>query len=656
MSKKLDNCQFDHLIQLQLADANGFLVPETQFWITLTIVKNGSEVTIQFPTVNFQTGPSANNPYEDGIPPLIPGGYIYTSAGFLPKPVRPTDLVYRSYLAASNNGMSQPFSFTQDPSTLPTPPAGYILQVTNAGAINIQAAGTFGNVIPVGPQIMLPTDISYIVKPKIKLGKNTIIQSAFINTTQFTGGHANNSLRDVHINDAFDNVCAWAWTDNSNVPDKTNGIVNVFVAVGKVKKDGTLKVREPIQLTNIPVPMQTNNTSTAINRTNKNNIVVGYAFINFELHFIEIHRAVSFDGGKTWPVNGLIMNVPSNMGALDVSGVAADKFGNFWYSYGAAPFNQPTFIVSSDGGLSFQFVYQAPGLINPNDLFYDFPQYRFGGDGQGGYGLWSIVDYVTANVDIIPTMIFIPITGLGQFGTGTTVLLNNLINTNQLADIVVSADGRVWIQGIPDSVEIASATSFIQPTTIIFKSPGPIDQNYSGPWNYGFVNALGTEYGTSIQESQPSRGYLIVNGIHSSVYDDDRQALYAMFVAQFPDYSQDMRLYFVISRNNGQTWSQPIDIESSFKNNRGFQSMALDVKTGNLIFGWYDARNSYDGLSVQYFGTVITSNELDCLVKQIPLSNPIYIVPSATGSLGVKVRLVKSVKIPKKHQRFGLIP
>ena len=84
--------------------------------------------------------------------------------------------MYRSILAPSNNGMSEPFSFAQDPSTLPTPPVGYIFQITNAGAVVVQCAGAFGNIIPPGPQILMPTDITYIVKPKIKLGKNTIIE------------------------------------------------------------------------------------------------------------------------------------------------------------------------------------------------------------------------------------------------------------------------------------------------------------------------------------------------------------------------------------------------------------------------------------------------------------------------------------------------
>ena len=62
--------------------------------------------------------------------------------------------------------------------------------------------------------------------------------------------------------------------------------------------------------------------------------------------------------------------------------------------------------------------------------------------------------------------------------------------------------------------------------------------------------------------------------------------------------------------------------------NRGYQSMALDPVTGNLIFGWYDGRNDPTFKSIQYFGAIITAKQLDKLVEKIPLSNPLYNLPS----------------------------
>ena len=106
-----------------------------------------------------------------------------------------------------------------------------------------------------------------------------------------------------------------------------------------------------------------------------------------------------------------------------------------------------------------------------------------------------------------------------------------------------------------------------------------------------------------------------------------------MYGGQSPDSSQNMRIYFIISRDNSQTWSNPIEIASTNFANRGFQSMALDTVTGNLVFGWYDGRNDPTFQSVQYFGAIMPASCLDSLVNGIPLSDPLYTIPAATGPL-----------------------
>ncbi len=117
----------------------------------------------------------------------------------MPKELRPNDLVPRSITGASNNGLSPVFSFTQSPDTLPIPPAGYIVQITNAGALQVQCAGTFGNIIPVGAQILMPCSIDYLVKPTEKLCKNIVLSNGPTNTTQFTGFPANIGVKHTLI-------------------------------------------------------------------------------------------------------------------------------------------------------------------------------------------------------------------------------------------------------------------------------------------------------------------------------------------------------------------------------------------------------------------------------------------------------------------------
>lgn len=749
---------FQHDIQLQLADSAGFLVEDTEFWVTLDIIKNGPLVTIDIPLINFQTGPISSN--NLALESLVQGGYLYTTDGFLPADVRPTDIMPRSIVAASNNGLAPLFSFTQTTSSLPVPPAGYIVQITNAGELQIQCAGTFGNIIPSGPQIVLPCSISYITNSISKVCYNKVISDGATNATQFTSPLSlANGIRDTHFNDAFDGVVAWSWTDNSMVPDKTNGVLNCMVAVGKVTPSGTLQVSAPIQLTDLEAGTLAWCTSCAINRTNPDNIVVSYgqlsnnapinalltvsspdsiageypasagalfpspwtlpdslivpadplnadtplvndltgkialiaadgfqtgsinkcnnAFdagaigaiiyldannfsdgsingspfipciavpLNTGLDLLNnqpatgsaetlnvgseptVYRAVSFDGGQTWPVNGPWNIEPFTLG--DNAGVRADDFGNIWYGTLNSETGLPLFGVSLDGGVTFTIAYEAPP-VPPNtdpDLFigYDFPQFCFGGSHEDDtYGLYFTTNLVV-DLDFMQGLGFIPVSGplLEDIGAGTMVNLHNN-NTNAVAFIAAASDSRVWMCGIPSTTsffQIYSASTFILPQVLNYKSPGPLDENLAGTWNVGIANNLGSEYGfASGQIAQPVYGFFD----NPIIYDNKRQALYTMYSTQSPLNSQNMRIYFVISRNNGQTWSQAIDISNTDFANRGFMSMALDRVTGDLVFGWYDGRNDPSYESVEYFASVIPAKKLDTLVNSIPTNDPL---------------------------------
>ena len=444
--------EFDHKIQLQLYDGYSVPVNGTEFWVTLKIVKTGNKVLLQLPTINFQTGPTSP---DDPFAPAPPTGTIQTSAGFLPEDLRPSDPVYRSYIGASNNGMSEAFSFTTPPADLPVPIAGYIVSVTLFGSLIIQGAGTNSNAIFAGPQILLPMDIEYLVEQTRKLCPNFEISTGASDVTQFTGGPdgaAGTGYRDSHVNDAFDGVVGWAWADNSNIPDKTNNTLNIWVRIGKIK-DGKLKMRKPIQLTNNPVGTFIFDTAVAINRTDKKNIVVSWGINNAPT---TPYRAVSFDGGKTWPINGPTNIQPTGVpgGAGDNRGVSSDKFGNIWYGTTNLSDNmgnnidQPTFWISSDKGKTFTVAYTTSSPSDLGLIFYDFPQFCFGGDGLGNYGLWFTSDSESILGDLIPITGFIPITGLGVYGNGITQVLSSFSNLQELPSITASFDGRVWTQAV----------------------------------------------------------------------------------------------------------------------------------------------------------------------------------------------------------------
>ncbi|MCE5293083.1 MAG: hypothetical protein LLF94_00530, partial [Chlamydiales bacterium] len=355
---------------------------------------------------------------------------------------------------------------------------------------------------------------------------------------------------------------------------------------------------------------------------------------------------------------------PSNsIGGGDERGVSSDKFGNVWYGTTIAfpngvfdsYTNQPIFTVSTDGGVTFETtpVYSVPlpNPVPPVTLLYDFPQYCFGGrgDGSGEYGLWFSVDYWENGIDSNPIVGFIPIYGLGSFGLGTEVNLTSLTNVDLIPSITASEDGRVWTQCIP-----YSGSTYISPIGTIFKSPGELDENYAGPGNIAMINQNQSQWGVTNEVAAPVSGFF--NSVQQNVYDDKRQALYSVVTNQVPDYSQNMGIYLSISRDNGQTWSEPLLINNTNFANRGFASMALDTVKGNLVFGWYDGRNDKTYESVEYMAAILPAKTLDKLVDSIPLSNPLYALPSATtppfATAGVGVMPVDAIN--KRAERgFG---
>jgi hypothetical protein len=656
------------------------VVPGSEFWITVNVIKEEVEgatrVTIQLPNISFETGPYANSPYEltnpiseiiDGVPGLfLPppqnGGYLYTKAGFLPEKLRPNDVMSRTYFGPSNNGQNIPFSYITNPTPPPnvsgvtydTPKPGYLIRVTNSGGLAIEGIGTLANIIPPGTQQLLATDISYIVKPRRPdICKNKRISTGPINVAQYTLPPVNDgnvaNVRDHHVNDAHKNVVAYAWVDNSNIPDAAANpnLMNLAYAIGTVEK-GKLKMGKAQFL---PTPSNTFvwDTTIAINRTDKNNIVISYLLIDPNSPgdgkaLATLNAAVSFDGGKTWPINGPTNVQPTGIfdgvpgGAGDVPGIRADKYGNFWYmatnffDASGNEVNVPFIMASSDQGVTWELVYTFPYNDVLHQDLYDYPALCFGGDGFGNYGVRMGVDFFPGEAigqsNGYPAHAFIPITGLGAWGAPSQAFLTQLTNNIFISGLTASEDGRVWIYGSPAGLGPASYPfpGGFTNNRIVFKSPGLIDENYAGPWGVVRFNTLSLSIYYPVWEASPNFGFF--QSVQTHVYDDKRQALYVIVNATYPELSNNSVIYFLASRDNGLTWSNPFRVNTSNKNNRGFPSMALDKTTGNLLLGWYDCRDYADGLSFNYWGGLIEAKTLDALAEHIPLSNPLFSVPS----------------------------
>ena len=301
-------------------------------------------------------------------------------------------------------------------------------------------------------------------------------------------------------------------------------------------------------------------------------------------------------------------------------------------------------MVSTDQGVTYSLVYTYPVPDFANGYLQDYCQFCFGGDGLGNYGVHVTADqgsYITG--DLGPHVAFVPILGLGSFGTPTEAQLDAFDNLDQTPCITASEDGRVWsfghLSGLGPGFSPAPSSG-ITSTRVTFKSPGPIDQNYAGPWDVSITNLLNESIVYPTYDSQPAFG--LWDPPRSILYDDKRKALYVLTMANTPYFSQNVSIYFSLSRNNGHTWSKAINIANTEVANRGFESMALDPVRGDLVFGWYDGRNDKTFQSLEYFAGYIPACTLDQMVNEIPLSNPIYVLPSSvqSGQSGVSSHAV----------------
>lgn len=231
--------------------------------------------------------------------------------------------------------------------------------------------------------------------------------------------------------------------------------------------------------------------------------------------------------------------------------------------------------------------------------------------------------------------------GYGTINVGDTIVqpstpsyLFSFSNQQNVSSVAAADDGRVW------STSQVYFTTVGMGTSIRFKSsatnsfyPDVVAANHSGYWivaeAYGYYPQLTAESEYySVFTSNPVFGYF--NDDRVIVWDEPRQALY--LVSQFGPLpgSQDTRIAFVISRDNGQSWSDLIYVANTFAANRGQVNMTLDPVTGDLIFSWYDGRNdttTYE--NIQYFAGIMPAAQLTTLVNDIPLSNPTYQSPNA---------------------------
>jgi len=603
-----------HTFILQVLDANAIPFPDSEFKyrVDLDYSQKTDIVTLTFPELNFETF-STLSPNDNVGLSYSTGGIITTASNRLPKEFCPA--TEKIILCSNNDNQLQSTSLVSG--TFPTTISGINISIDIYGNLILTAPGAWAGLIPPGPHTLNSQTISYKVGNKLEHKPDDfIIQKEFTDFSGFSNASAlKDGIRDSHFNDFYGKKFVFTWTDNSAQTDKTNNILDTYVVIGKIKQHG-LKIKKPIRLTTNGTRIMSWDTAGAINRTDSKNIVVSYALFNHNVipTTASANVSVSMDGGKTF--TGPINIDPSLTFLGDARGVIADKYGNFWYSTTSRNADSTIinllFYASSDKGLTWSLIFATIDSTLADGL-YDYPQIALGNDGQGNYGLWFTGNYFSTSTgysDNTARLGFIPTTGLGQFGTGTYIVLSNFLNQVSGPALIVNDAGKVFMVSSP------AYQTFINygANTLMIKKPGILDQS--------LVTQPKTISNT-FQNTLPSKSYPVsqfayfVISVQPVIYDEHRKVLYNITDERPNADSQNYYLYLNVSFNEGKNWSPKVCISDTYKKNRGFSSVALDPVTNSMMFGWYDSRNSKTGTSEQYFGLYLSSCELDSIVKKL---------------------------------------
>ena len=612
-----------------ISDNDGFIQPGT---IITGLTPNS--IALSLPATNTGTVIADTIVITGSVLGGTNGGYLTTLAGVLPKELWPSE--EQAYLVSVKQGCK----------------CSYLTYLIDTwGQLSIRQPGINNGIIP--PNVLNVTSEVTLYVPKYKkclpdiAPKNFIMDSEFINYSLTANGDV--GYRDSHVNDSFKNIQAFCWSKNYDPTDYTNSTQDVMVCI---VHDGVADT--PINLTHtfitnilstLPPGSLTVifDTAVAINRKNPKNIIVSFGLIIITPTdlFLPAYIVRSDDAGKAGSWTQPFVMYPDNptMIAGDCRGTAADDKGNFWFS--TNQYNNTFtsldiyFYYSSNGGSTWILAFNTIDGSNstfPGLTGYDYPQYCFGQDGEGNYVLWWGADFdtVSLNIDNTPRMGKIPIYGLGEIGTGTYIIMNKIINTQQYCHMSVSAEGEIIMASTNMTVNSLSYnTSGLSPMLFYRKKAGPLTQDLlEGPFT--IFSHMQQMWKSVIAYPVESYSFFPIS-VTGIIQDHKRKTIYVCLNPQ-PSYnypngtqSQDYETFLIVSVDNGVTWSPKIDISSTVNQNRGYSSMTLDEAEGALYFGWYDARNNqmsppsgvlpYSG--TQRFWAKISSKKLDKYVNKL---------------------------------------
>lgn len=328
----------------------------------------------------------------------------------------------------------------------------------------------------------------------------------------------------------------------------------------------------------------------AVNPTNPANVVT---FATLSTARAGLAESVSFDGGGTWTRRVIGVGAPLGRICCDEQ-VTFDRYGNLWMTYLLNRSPDVLVALSTDGGRSFARV----ATIHPIK-----PVGAHSIQGAVGKGVFrdghkassdqpsisAAAGSVWVSYTVFPSTIIqaagARVSGLGRFGGFTTPQdVPTAAGKGDYGSTAVGPNGQVM-------VAYQSATSG-QGGTHLYTA---VDPDGLGPRGFGAPQLLGRSRvgGFDYIPAQPDRS---IDAELNLAWDRSGGTfagrVYAVWVQESPNESNDTNIMLQHSDNNGTSWSPPRRLNDDHGTNSQFQpAIAVDQTSGDIGVSWYDARN-----------------------------------------------------------------
>jgi hypothetical protein len=587
------------------------------FHVKLQVRQQGTLVTISIPAIQFDLS-------VDAVPVE---GFLYTVPGTnLPKELWPAQLLGESFVVSGQyDGLEYGLTIGTDGALTWGSP--------DSGGISPMPANDGHRLAPTTISYLLPTcTLDPPKNVKFSTGSSSAVGSPPV--ANFLEYYANDIQQDLKTGKIR---AAFIWADNSNGGPLPRNFLNLMVKTAIVNPvTGVATYGPAVQVTNAGPKQFYIEAKVAVNPTNVNNIVAIAVLRDTNFSGFDPRRRrpfvfTSMNGGLSW--NSGVEPFATTDERAD-QWITFDTFGNCFASVNTIP-NAPSgpgFLeiqASIDGGLTFP---------SPTPLLYlqtsggggdflDFPKMSVGpdGTGSGNLALWFSADDALFSLGTTkPTIGFIPVLGLGSYGT--PVVVNSFTNIPQgavqigLSEILVNpktgavyffssnindvsgafntlSDGRLqsmWVN--PSGTVNFDADSFLPRRDIMI---GNMNDNVGGggytlPW-------------------QPDRG-VNAYGISISGYDSKRNRLYFISADMRPNLSNKNVIVIAYSENEGQSWSNQYIVNQNQSVSVGIETIAVESNTGSVAVGFYSPQNDpVLQQSVDYYGFIINAPNIeDC--------------------------------------------